>query len=111
MNKEQQQAQAQLEAELEQVHFSLQEQVLSRAFPKSRGERLRALWNKELQLPVIPLGLAAAVLLSLAVMSSLPRTGPGMKTADRSRELVHVAGNIYWKDEYERAVALLENNR
>ncbi len=99
-----------LREELEELRFGGQEDVVRRTHPRSWSDRLLALWNMELELPVVPLGLSFVILLAVAAASQLRSfSDDGSEAADNRRELVEVGGNTYWKDDYERAVAAIEN--
>jgi len=98
-----------LQEELGGLRFGGQENVLRRTHPQTWRDRLLALWNKELELPVVPLGLSFVVLLAVAAASQLRSSDDGSEAADNRRELVEVGGNTYWKDDYEKAVASIEN--
>ncbi|QTH41465.1 hypothetical protein J4772_28600 [Cohnella sp. LGH] len=99
-----------LREELEELRFGGQEDVVRRTHPRSWSDRLLALWNMELELPIVPLGLSFVILLAVAAASQLRSfSDDGSEAADNRRELVEVGGNTYWKDDYERAVAAIEN--
>lgn len=98
-----------LREELEELRFGGQEDVVRRTHPRSWRDRLLELWNKELELPVVPLGLSFVILLAVATASQLRSSDDGSEAVDNRRELVEVGGNTYWKDDYERAVAAIEN--
>ena len=99
-----------LEEELGGLRFAGTERVIRLAHPKSRLARLRAWWNKELEIPLLP---ACAIVIALTVILVLLPWHSAEPTVDRDgrqRQLIDAAGNIYWKDEYERAVAMNEHN-
>ncbi len=98
-----------LREELDELRFGGQEGVLRRTHPRSWRDRLLALWNKELEVPVVPLGLSFAVLLAV-LAASQPRNPDDGVEAPTGRQLVEVGGNTYWKDDYERAVASIESD-
>ncbi|WP_151733067.1 hypothetical protein [Paenibacillus tengchongensis] len=101
-----------LEEELEGMAFSGAERVLKQTHPGSRGERLQAWWNKELEIPLRPLGACAAVILLGAILILAPHGKSGKEqTAAPSgvRELIQAGGNTYWKDLYEQAVRRVEH--
>lgn len=95
----------QLNDELNHVKFTQHQKVLNRTHPVSVKGKLAAFWNKEIEIPLIPV----FATLSLLVFS----LGLGMEhkqqTYSTSRELVEAGGNMYWKDELERVVVLREN--
>ncbi|WP_158289265.1 hypothetical protein [Paenibacillus flagellatus] len=97
-----------LDEELADVVFAGRDEVLRRAFPRTAFDRLLVIWNKDIEIPVVPgAALVAVLVLALAVY-----TGDGSNpdgAALRSRQLVEAGGSTYWKDELERAVADAEN--
>ncbi|MFC4597606.1 hypothetical protein [Cohnella hongkongensis] len=99
-----------LREELEELRFGGQENVLRRVRPRSWRDRLLALWNKELEIPVVPLGLSFAVILAVVAAAQLRNPDGGEEDASMDRrQLIEVGGNTYWKDEYEKAVASIES--
>ncbi|XID92737.1 hypothetical protein ACF3MZ_30515 [Paenibacillaceae bacterium WGS1546] len=101
-----------LDAELEEVRFGRADDVLRRTHPRTWRDRLRAFWNKEIEVPVLPLGLSFAVILAVTAASQLrERAGDGDAALPGGRELIEAGGNTYWKDDYERAVAFVESDR
>ncbi len=101
-----------LEEELEELRFLKGAEVLNRTHPRSWRAKLRALWNYELELPLIPIGASFAVLLAILFVTPLKEDmGKGEPTEDRphsGRQLVEAGGNTYWKDDYEKAVKGVE---
>ncbi|MGI2293801.1 hypothetical protein [Paenibacillus sp. GXUN7292] len=95
---------AELDEELEKLTFSGKMEVRKRTHPKSRKDKLIALWNKELELSPIPL-ISAAVSCLLIVWSigaydtslQLSKSAP----YTQATELVEAGGNIYFKEQYE----------
>lgn len=102
-----------LEEELEELRFLKGAEVLNRTHPRSWRAKLQALWNYELELPLIPIGASFAVLLTILFIAPLKEDmGNGGPTEDRphsGRQLVEAGGNTYWKDDYERAVEGVES--
>ncbi|MEF2244723.1 hypothetical protein [Paenibacillus sp. IITD108] len=104
MNNEDERLQEKLDGELGMLTFTGQMEVLKHTHPKSRKDKLIALWNKELELSPIPLAAAAVSCLLIfwsigAYDTSLPlgKSVPLVK----SIELVEAGGNIYYKEQYE----------
>jgi hypothetical protein len=102
---------AKLDEELKDIHFTLQEEVIKQAFPLGWRGRLKALWNKELRIPLAPVGLAVAGLAAVMIMWTDSPPSPGAALPPANRELIQAAGSIYWKHDYEKAVASLDRNR
>lgn len=108
MSRDKESAKTRLDEELSELRFTEQADVLKRAFPKTRSERLRALWNKEIELPVVP-GVTAALLLFVFLgIQRIPGSEPD-PAVPPARQLVETGGNTYWKDELEKAVTHAEN--
>ncbi|MGG3279817.1 hypothetical protein [Paenibacillus solani] len=100
--------------ELKEIHFQGADKVISRTFPKSGRESLASLWNKEIEIPAAVIGYVSASVLALVLGIYLWKD-PVMKPAptkslQAGTELLEVGGSIYWKDQYERMVARLEDS-
>ncbi|RXZ81635.1 hypothetical protein EBB07_13305 [Paenibacillaceae bacterium] len=86
------------------MKFHSSETVIRRTHPKTWHERLKKFWNKELELPVLPLG-AAFTLLFIFAVTTLPGGNRNPVNPEPFKEgLIEAGGNIYWKKDYERAV-------
>ncbi|SDZ67555.1 hypothetical protein SAMN05421736_13014 [Evansella caseinilytica] len=55
-----------LNGELSHFHFSGNEEVIRKTHPKTLRDRLMRWWNKEISIPLVPLGMAALLLFSTA---------------------------------------------
>ncbi|KOR90099.1 hypothetical protein [Paenibacillus solani] len=100
--------------ELEDIRFHGADKVISRTFPKSGRERLASLWNKEIEIRATVIGYVSASVFVLVIGIYLWKD-PVMKPApsvslQAGTELLEVGGSIYWKDQYERMVARLEDS-
>lgn len=96
-----------LNKELGELHFSGHDKVLRRSHPKSLSEKLSSFWNLEIEIPALPIVLAAGLLFTtMSMKSDLFQTETRL-WADR--ELIDFAGNTYWKDDFEKAVKLHED--
>lgn len=101
-------AKRRLEAELSGLRFDGADKVMARAFPRSWPERIRAIWNMEIEIPVVPGGTALAVLLLL--FAGYQANGPNRGNDGlEGRQLVEAGGSTYWKDEFDKAVANAQN--
>ncbi|SHF86332.1 hypothetical protein [Ornithinibacillus halophilus] len=95
----------QLDHELQNIHFNKQEEVLDKAYPTTWKQKLSKLWNKEIDIPLLPVGAVFVLMLF----------GYGYKDIfnnDRmyeDKELVEIAGNTYWKDELEKVMGKYED--
>ncbi|WP_158629981.1 hypothetical protein [Cohnella sp. AR92] len=112
MRPEQEFIRKKLDEELGDLHFLKSAEVLERTHPRSWRAKLRAIWNYELELPLIPISASLAVL--LAILFVVPFKGDVYKGERRGdsphadRQLVEAGGNTYWKDDYEKAVEDVE---
>ncbi|TNJ54506.1 hypothetical protein FE784_39900 [Paenibacillus hemerocallicola] len=108
MDNDKEPVKARLDEELRDLRFQGAANVLARTHPRTWAERIRAIWNKEIEIPVVPSGAAVAVLLLMLAIQQTANPDPE-QAAPRNRQLVEAGGNTYWKDEFERAVANAEN--
>ncbi|AOM84255.1 hypothetical protein [Salisediminibacterium beveridgei] len=81
-----------LDQELSDVTFSGKDSVLSRTHPKTRKEKLDALWNREVQVPLIPLGAAMFLMITAGTLVGMPGND------EAERELIERGGSYYWSD-------------
>jgi hypothetical protein len=114
MSNEQEDIKHRLDEELSCLSFSGQQRVLQQTHPTAPLARLRALWNKELEIPLKPLGALSALLVAGALILCNPQSGNPEHEArtlpvQGQRELIEAGGNTYWKDIYEQAVRSHEN--
>ncbi|TVY01194.1 hypothetical protein [Cohnella terricola] len=112
MNRERERIKNRLDEELGGLQFGGQEETLRRTHPRSWRDRLRAFWNKEIEVSLLPLGASLAVILAVAAIYQLSdaKNDSGDTDWRDGRQLVEAGGNTYWKDDYERAVASIEGN-
>jgi hypothetical protein len=99
-----------LDEELSALYFTRDDEVLRRAHPRSWKERLAALWNKEIEVPLFPLGVSMAVILTVVTLTQLESFMDADGTLEEQRQLIEAGGNTYWKDDYEKAVASVESD-
>ena len=101
-----------LEEELGELRFDKCAEVLERTHPRSLSAKLRALWNYELELPLIPAGAGIAVLLAILFVAPLQEDMGQVESSgylpSAGRQLVEEGGNTYWKDDYDKAVQNVE---
>ncbi len=112
MDRRREEIRQQLEEELRPLTFTGHEQVLRQTHPPALRARLSAFWNKELEIALGPLGAAAAILVTGALLFYAPHIGTKEQQSvqmPRQRELIESGGNTYWKDIYEQAVKQHEN--
>jgi len=102
-----------LQVELGRVRFEGHARVLERTRSSGWHTRLHRLWNAEIELPVVPAALALILIAAAAGLITFrppiagEPTGSGM--TPRHRDLIQAGGSIYWKDDHDKAVAMLEN--
>lgn len=102
----------QLDEELQPIHFEGHERVLKMTHPPTFRARLFALWNKEIEIPVKPIGAIVAIILVVSLSLHQPEVKhqPQQSVQQQpNRELIEAGGNTYWKDIYEQAVKKHEN--
>jgi hypothetical protein len=96
----------QLEQELQNVRFTKHQEVMNRTHPVSFKHKLASFWNKEIEIPLLPIGAALTLLLFSWGISGF---NPEQQTTTPERELVEFGGNMYWKDELEKVVVFHED--
>lgn len=98
-----------LEEEVADLRFTGHEAVMRRIQSPSRLDKLRAFWNREIEVPVVPASLLLAVLAGACFQLRPPEASETKTDTAQQAELIEVEGNIYWKEDYERMVARVEN--
>ena len=83
-----------LDHELQHESFEGHDAVLKRTHPVSWKERLANVWNKEVRIPVVPLGAALFLLITAGTIIAVPGDEP-------ERELIERGGSYYWHDLFE----------
>lgn len=112
MNTERDTVKKRLDEELKNLQFTGHDRVIKQTHPPTFGARLLALWNKEIEIPVKPIGAIGAIILIVSLTLHQPeiKQRPQQNTPQRvNRELIEAGGNTYWKDIYEQAVKKHEN--
>jgi hypothetical protein len=110
MKSEQESIKGMIDKELAELRFGRQADVLKRTHPRAWRDHLRVWWNKELQLPLLPIGLSCVLLITIATavqLSELPNSHDA--PPPQHRELIETGGNTYWSDEFEKAVGAHES--
>lgn len=96
----------QLDKELQHIRFTKQHEVLKRTHPVDFKERLASFWNKEIEIPLLPIcTIITCLFLSVGIWGFTNEK----EHQPLQRELVEAGGNVYWKDQLERAVVIYEN--
>ena len=93
-----------LNEELDGIKFTGHTHVRKHTHPRTWRDRMSAFWNKELELPLVPIGAAAALLLFWSVSHQPDHSATEGDIPLTQRELIETGGNTYWKDVYEEAV-------
>lgn len=112
MNNEREAIKQQLDDELNAVQFTDHERVIRQTHPPTFGARMYSLWNKEIEIPIKPLGAIAVIFLVTSLTLRQPHIGEAPQQSiqpHEQRELIEAGGNTYWKDIYEQAVKEHEN--
>lgn len=86
-----------LNDELAHFSFSGTKKVLKRTHPKTWQEKLLHWLNKEISVPVVPIGVTVVIFLSVSIVPSLLDD----HTEQSPRQMIQVGGNYYWSDLYE----------
>ncbi|MEN2768434.1 hypothetical protein [Ornithinibacillus xuwenensis] len=108
MINEKERIKAHLNNELKHTHFTKQQDVLKRVYPHTWKQKIVTLWNKEIQIPIIPItALFVLVMVSVGSLENSPTDS--IDEHNKERVLVDIAGNYYWEDEFERALLKHEN--
>ncbi|MGM0902217.1 MAG: hypothetical protein ACQEXB_14120 [Bacillota bacterium] len=108
MNREKEIIKQKLDDELRYVKFTRQEDVRNRINPVTWKNKLSSFLNKEFEVPLMPIFTAVTLLfLSWGIWKFTNENDPQPLLSQK--ELVEAGGNIYWKDQLERAVVLHEN--
>jgi hypothetical protein len=108
MNQEKEKFKQKLDDELRHVKFTKQQDILNRIYPVTWKDKLSSFLNKEVEIPLMPVFTAATlVFFSWGVWTFTNEKDPQPLLSHQ--ELVEAGGNIYWKDQLERAVVLNEN--
>jgi hypothetical protein len=110
MNQEQKLITQQLNRELSELQFNRQSEVIKRTHPTTWKQRINAFWNKEIELPLLPIGTAIAVVIAVFIIIQ-EQSAPHVETplVAKQRVLVEEGGNTYSEDVYKRAVVRIEN--
>lgn len=105
--KEKQAVKAKLDCELRELHFTGYNSVLRKTKPRSLSEKLSSFWNKELEIPLLPVVFATGLFFTALTIKD--DVNKQTITARNDNEIIQIAGSMYWKDDYEKAVKLHEN--
>lgn len=107
MSTERETIKKQLDEELQGIQFTGHERVIKQTHPPTLRARLFALWNKEIEIPVMPIGAIGVIFLVIALTLPQLKVEDSLKNSMQQsghRELIVAGGNTYWKDIYEQAV-------
>ncbi|GGD51472.1 hypothetical protein [Paenibacillus nasutitermitis] len=110
MKPEQHSFKRQLDEELDALRFTGHHKVRTRTHPRSWLERLRSIWNTELEIPLLPAGSAVLVLLAIAAVHEWQQSHTD-ENGTGNPQLIEAGGNTYWDDDYKKAVAMNETDR
>lgn len=99
-----------LDQELESLHFTYQTKVLKRTHPRSWSAQIRRLWNYEIEIPLVPAAGTLAIMALILLLHPWSTSTPHNQEQFTDRgPLVQAYGNTYWKKDYDKAVARLED--
>lgn len=97
----------QLENELVDLQFNGQDKVLQRSHPKNWMHRAGKLWNKEIEIPLLPLASVLLLVISISIGSQfIDRDDPSSSIPQpaQTKVLVDTGVGIYTYDVLEKAV-------
>ncbi|WP_339145518.1 MULTISPECIES: hypothetical protein [unclassified Sutcliffiella] len=105
--KEKQAVKVKLDCELRELIFTGYDSVVQKTQPRPLSKKLSSFWNKELEIPLLPVVFAAGLFFTvLTIKDDLYKQDI---TARKDNEIIQIAGSMYWKDDYEKAVKFHEN--
>lgn len=102
MKKDKKPLKQQLDHELNHLQFFKHEDVLKQTHPETWRQKAGQLWNKEISIPLLPISAICIVLFLLFGYKEIIL--PEMDNASDEKVLIEVSGNMYWKDDFERAM-------
>ena len=106
MKKANRQLKNHLDKELTQIQFSGQLEVMNKINQITWKDKLHRLWNKEISIPLIPVGAVLALCIFWIGYKEIPQDE---RKNTNSGVLISVAGSYYWKDDFERMMSENEN--
>lgn len=109
MNREQEIIKQKLDDELRNVKFTKQKDVLNQINHDTWKEKLSSFLNKEIEIPLMPIFTAVTLVFLSWGIWAFTNQKESQQPLLSHQELVEAGGNIYWKDQLERAVVLHEN--
>ncbi|MFD2045094.1 hypothetical protein ACFSTA_15530 [Ornithinibacillus salinisoli] len=92
----------QLDKELASITFCKQNNVLDRAYPRTWKDKIRNLWNKEVEVPLLPISAVCVIIMFSFGYKEFYLNQHQVITNENV--LIEVAGNTYWKEDLERAM-------
>lgn len=100
----------QLDKEMNDIKFSKQREVIDRLRQITWKEKARLIWNKEIELPLLPLAAICTVIcLSLGVKYFTNYDYISDPMTAKADELVEIDGYVYWKEDLEKTVMRYED--
>ena len=101
----QKQWQKKLNEELKHITFNENEKVFARIQQSTQGGKLSQLWQKEIEIPLLPV---MGALFGLFLIVSL-QFSVDSKASYSADEIVEINGNMYWKSKVKDMIAYDEN--
>ena len=100
----------QLDNEMNHIKFSKQQEVVGRLRPVSFKQKAQLIWNKEIELPLLPLtAICMVICLSLGVKYFTNYDYISDPMTAKADELVEIDGYVYWKEDLEKTVMRYED--
>ncbi len=97
-----------LNQELNDLHFSSQQNVFDKIYKKTWKQQIVSLWNKEIELSFLPITVVTISLIFLFFSTNLIISDNSL-SVKKEKILIEVGGNIYWKDEIAKVESQYEN--
>ncbi|SDD12561.1 hypothetical protein SAMN02799630_02171 [Paenibacillus sp. UNCCL117] len=91
--------------ELGSLNFQGKPGVLRRTHPGNWRQRVDSWWNREIELPLLPIGVLGLLVIAAIGISGWRDPSPQHAIVQKQRQLIEVGGSVYWRDYYEKAVA------
>ncbi|TYP74597.1 hypothetical protein [Paenibacillus methanolicus] len=112
MTNEQTEMKERLTEELGELYFAGAEKVFMKAARQPDWkQRLRAWWNQEIEIPLIPVAAVCFLLICALLLTRGEKSPKEQLFVHETRRLIEVGGNTYWIDDYERAVTSIADSR
>lgn len=86
-----------LNQELAHFSFTSKEKVLQKTHPKTWKQKIVHLLNKEISVPIVPIGVATVLFISVNFVPDFIDT----QKDQFPRQMIEMGGNYYWSDLFD----------